>query len=451
LITTSHAQRREPADVSDRSTSDDLEADSFPIFDLFDNPSAARNNIDVMNLHRVYYPDLADVDAKLVLTLASGIALFEKGTAKGVFLPARERGAYLAREDFVARVYLHQVLYFDRFTPRQEPHRVQNIAIDRVVVALLAVDLFAVTFFSVVFLAVVFFAVVFFAVVFFAVVFFAVVLRAAGFAVALFAVVLVPFLLAGMVASLVTFTLGATCLGDHRRHGDAQSATVISAAEAACSLNKNAANDAEDPRVAAGTMTPGGATVPWITWDENVGPGNTGPTQIFVARLVNAGANFEVANNGAPISITSKPSTRPDITFSGNTPYVSWRENTGGAVDKVFTGHFTDPNTFVLDSGGGVDITNQTAGDVREPISSGCTADPFSHDGAACQGSAVGTPFFLFVHIIDPHQPWPALGSTAPELRRSTCQPIAAAPCCHVVRPSGTSCSPTSPMASHST
>jgi hypothetical protein len=81
-------------------TSDDLEADSFPIFDLFDNPSAARNNIDVMNLHRVYYPDLADVDAKLVLTLASGIALFEKGTAKGVFLPARERGAYLAREDY---------------------------------------------------------------------------------------------------------------------------------------------------------------------------------------------------------------------------------------------------------------------------------------------------------------------------------------------------------------
>jgi hypothetical protein len=107
-------------------------------------------------------------------------------------------------------------------------------------VALLAVDLFAVTFFSVVFLAVVFFAAIFFAVVFvaavfFAVVLFAVVLRAAGFPGVLFAVVLVPFLLAGMAASLVTFTLGATCLGDHPRRGDAPSATVIAAAEAACS------------------------------------------------------------------------------------------------------------------------------------------------------------------------------------------------------------------------
>jgi hypothetical protein len=34
--------------------------------------------------------------------------------------------------------------------------------------------------------------------------------------------------------------------------------------------------------------------------------------------------------------------------------------------------------------------------DVREPVSSGCTANPFNQDGAACQGAAVGTPFFLF-------------------------------------------------------
>jgi hypothetical protein len=81
-------------------TSDNLAKDAFPIFDLFDNPSASRSNIDVMNLHRVYYPDLADVDSKLVLMLASGIALFEKGIAKGVFLSARERGAYLARDEY---------------------------------------------------------------------------------------------------------------------------------------------------------------------------------------------------------------------------------------------------------------------------------------------------------------------------------------------------------------
>ena len=36
--------------------------------------------------------------------------------------------------------------------------------------------------------------------------------------------------------------------------------------------------------------------------------------------------------------------------------------------------------------------------DVREPISSGCTANPFNQDGTACQGAAVGTPFFLFTN-----------------------------------------------------
>src|SRR5207244_8924737 len=32
----------------------------------------------------------------------------------------------------------------------------------------------------------------------------------------------------------------------------------------------------------------------------------------------------------------------------------------------------------------------------RAPISSTCTANPFNADGAACQGRAIGTPFFLF-------------------------------------------------------
>ena len=35
---------------------------------------------------------------------------------------------------------------------------------------------------------------------------------------------------------------------------------------------------------------------------------------------------------------------------------------------------------------------------MREPISSGCIATPFNADGAACQGGAVGTPFFLFTN-----------------------------------------------------
>ena len=68
-------------------------------------------------------------------------------------------------------------------------------------------------------------------------------------------------------------------------------------AEDACSLNKLAGNDAEDPRVATGTLTPGGVTVPWVTWSEDVG----GHHAIFVSRLVD-GDHFELFNGGNPIS-----------------------------------------------------------------------------------------------------------------------------------------------------
>jgi hypothetical protein len=168
-----------------------------------------------------------------------------------------------------------------------------------------------------------------------------------------------------------------------------------------CSLNKDSKSDAENPRVAAGTMNPANPTVPWIAWDEDRG----GVKQVFVSRLVGAGAgaHFEVLNNGAPISVGANDSTRPDITFSGNTPYVSWREDVGGGIVKAFTGHFVNPSspTFVLDESG-VPLTPTAQADVREPISSSCTATPFNSDGAACQGGAVGTPFFLFTNGTSP-------------------------------------------------
>jgi hypothetical protein len=170
------------------------------------------------------------------------------------------------------------------------------------------------------------------------------------------------------------------------------------AAEAGCSLNKNPNADAEDPRVAAGTMNPANATVPWVTWAESV----NGTRQIFVSRLV-GGTHFELVNGGAPISVGSNDSSRPDITFSGNTPYVTWRENTGNGVEKAFVGHFVNPAnpTFVLDESD-VPLTPSSQADVREPISSTCTANPFNNDGQACQGQAVGTPFFLFTNGTSP-------------------------------------------------
>jgi hypothetical protein len=112
-----------------------------------------------------------------------------------------------------------------------------------------------------------------------------------------------------------------------------------------------------------------------------------------------AAAHFELTNNGAPISVGANPSTRADITFSRHTPYVSWREDTGGGVEKAFVGHFVNAAnpTFVLDESD-VPLAPTAQADVREPISSSCTANPFNQDGSVCQGSAIGTPSFLFTN-----------------------------------------------------
>ena len=168
--------------------------------------------------------------------------------------------------------------------------------------------------------------------------------------------------------------------------------------EEQCSLNKNVNADAEDPRVTAGTTNSANPTVPWVAWDETL----SGVKQIFVSRLI-GGTHFELANNGQPVSLGANNSTRPDITFSGNTPYVSWREDIGGGVVKGFFGHFVNAAnpTFVLDESD-VPLTPTAQADVREPISSACTADPFNNDGQACQGAAVGTPFFLFTNGTSP-------------------------------------------------
>jgi hypothetical protein len=172
--------------------------------------------------------------------------------------------------------------------------------------------------------------------------------------------------------------------------GCAESASV----EGACSLNTNPANNAENARVAAGTMTPGTATVPWVAWQEDVG----GVDRIFVSRLVGGAAGqFVTANQGNPISPATGDAGRPDITFSGNTPYVSWRQQVGGGLVDNFHGHFTnaaDP-TFVADESD-VQVTPDAQANVREPISSTCTATPFSADGTTCPAGAAGTPFFLF-------------------------------------------------------
>jgi hypothetical protein len=173
-------------------------------------------------------------------------------------------------------------------------------------------------------------------------------------------------------------------------------------AEDACSLNKAADNDAEDPRVAAGTLTPGTPTVPWVVWSEDVG----GHHAIFVSRLVN-GDHFELFNGGNPVSGPAEDAGTPDITFFGNTPYISWT-STDGTVKRGFAGHFDATGVFVSDTPGGIRLTPKGGAapliDFRVPLSSNCTADPFTQDGTNCAPAAVNAAFDTFTTAGSPQR-----------------------------------------------
>ena len=210
-------------------------------------------------------------------------------------------------------------------------------------------------------------------------------------------------------AAKVESDAGAGVLGGFHWHvigntgnGILNAATSCAAslsAEQACSLNRDPSADAEDPRVAAGTMNPANPTAPWVTWDETVG----GVKQVFVSRFVATPTpHFQIVNGGQPISTPGINSARADITFSGNTPYVTWREETSAGT-VGFVGHFVNAAnpTFVLDESD-VPLTPTAQANVREPISSSCIATPFNGDGTACQGGAIGTPFFLFTNGTSP-------------------------------------------------
>jgi hypothetical protein len=169
---------------------------------------------------------------------------------------------------------------------------------------------------------------------------------------------------------------------------------VSTATEDACSLNKVAGNNAEDPRVAAGTLHPGSPTVPWAVWSEDVG----GHHAIFVSRLVN-GDHFVLFNQGNPVSPANEDAGTPDITFFGNTPYVSWTA-TNGTAKAGFVGHFDATGAFVTDTPGGIALTNQHGAapliDARVALSSNCTADPFTADGTSCAPADVNAAFDTF-------------------------------------------------------
>ena len=72
-----------------------------------------------------------------------------------------------------------------------------------------------------------------------------------------------------------------------------------------------------------------------------------------MSRLVN-GDHFELFNNGNPISSPGGDATTPDITFFGNTPYISWIDSKGPTDKRGFVGHFDTLGNFVSDTQGGI-------------------------------------------------------------------------------------------------
>jgi hypothetical protein len=147
--------------------------------------------------------------------------------------------------------------------------------------------------------------------------------------------------------------------------------------------------------VAAGTLVAGAPTSPWVAWAEDLGTGKHG---IFVSRLV--GDHFELANGGKPVSSTSVDSAKPDITFSGHTPVVSWQSKVTGGM-RTFAGHFTSLTSFEVDTPGGLPPAIEDG--IRTPVSSACTADPFTQDGTACPAGDA-TPVVLSTLAAEPHK-----------------------------------------------
>jgi hypothetical protein len=120
--------------------------------------------------------------------------------------------------------------------------------------------------------------------------------------------------------------------------------------ETACALNINPLKDAKDASMAAGSLTPGESSVPWIAWPEI---GQNGKWQIFVSRLDTSTRN-SFLQVGASLNADPNHDARtPIIVFVGNVPYVAWLEDDGTGTFKVQVRHLaSDPltGTWTLDT-----------------------------------------------------------------------------------------------------
>ena len=128
-----------------------------------------------------------------------------------------------------------------------------------------------------------------------------------------------------------------------------------------------------------------------------------------MSRLV-GGDHFELFNGGNPVSGPGEDAGTPDITFFGNTPYVSWTDSHRDDDKRGFVGHFDAYGRLrprhagrhppdVPARGGPLALI-----DARVALSSSCTADPFSKDGSACTPGDVNAAFHTFTAAGSPQR-----------------------------------------------
>ena len=159
------------------------------------------------------------------------------------------------------------------------------------------------------------------------------------------------------------------------------------AQEDRCSLNAAPGHDAEDPRVAAGTLTPGGTTVPWVTWTEDNGSGIHADLRRAPRRRrpLRAGerrpAGLEHPQRlGAARHHVLRPHAVRVVAGDGRRRGADVRRPPRGRPASS------------LDTPGGIGGAEP---DLRAPVSSNCIATPFDADGDACQGGVAPQAFFL--------------------------------------------------------
>lgn len=105
-------------------------------------------------------------------------------------------------------------------------------------------------------------------------------------------------------------------------------------------LNRNTAQNAAYPVLAAGALTSGATPLPWVAWAER---DVTGVPQIVVSRAeadtsAPAGFRWQAVEDSLNID-AQRNGVRPDLTFAGEgetVPWVVWTENGADRASRVF-------------------------------------------------------------------------------------------------------------------